>query len=158
MARSVRSLLTVSRRWPQSIARLQRVRNHSTRIRINKNKRGGLRRPASKSKAAGEGARSTLALRSLAPARQILFLLRAQPVDLDSHRLQLQLGNSLVEFVWHAVDLFLQRLEILDHVLDRQRLVGEAHVHDRRGMSFGGGQIDEPSFAEKVDLAAIFQR
>src|SRR5260370_31344657 len=107
MARSVRSLLTVSRRWPQSIARLQRVGNYSTRIRIPQKQTGRLAPPRFKSKAAGKGARSTQALRSLAPVRQILFLLWTQPIDLDSHRLQLQLGDALVEFVRDAVDLFL---------------------------------------------------
>ena len=97
-------------------------------------------------------------LRSLAPPRQILFLLRREPVDLNPHRLQLQLGDALVEFVGNAVDLFLQRLEILHHVLDRERLVGKAHIHHRCGMPFRRGQVNQPSLAQQIDLAPVFQR
>ena len=50
------------------------------------------------------------ALRSFRPARQILFLLRRELVDLDADRLQLQLGDALVEIIGNFVDLLLQRL------------------------------------------------
>src|ERR1700690_2047922 len=50
-----------------------------------------------------EDQRRTTALRSLAPPRQILFLLRRQLVDFNSHGLELQLGNSLVQLIGHWV-------------------------------------------------------
>src|SRR5258706_5569040 len=112
----------------------------------HKNKRGSLRRPAE------NWPLTTALLRSLAPPRQILFLLRAEPVDLDSHRLQLKLSHSLVEFVGNLVDLFVQRLEILDHVLHRERLVGKAHIHHRPAMSLGRRQNDQATLAAKADL------
>jgi hypothetical protein len=58
------------------------------------------------------------ALRSFRPPRQILFLLRRQAVDLDAHRLELQLGDALVEFVGNLVDRLIQLLVVLHHVLD----------------------------------------
>ena len=47
------------------------------------------------------------ALCSLAPARQILFLLGREAVDFDPHGFQFQLGDALVEFVGDAVDALL---------------------------------------------------
>jgi len=41
------------------------------------------------------------------------------------------------------VDRLLQLLVVLHHVLGGESLVGEAHVHDGRGMAFGGGQVDQ---------------
>jgi hypothetical protein len=47
-------------------------------------------------------------LRPLTPPRQILFLLRRQLVDLDSHGLELQFGYALVQVIRHSVDSFLE--------------------------------------------------
>src|SRR3974377_2209702 len=81
-----------------------------------------------------------LVLRSFRPARQILFLLQRQPVDLDAHRLQLQLGHALVQFFRNREDLLFQRGVVFDQVFNRERLIGEAHIHHGRRMSFGGWQ------------------
>ena len=40
-------------------------------------------------------------------------------------------------------------------VLDGQRLIGEAHVHDRRRMPVRGREVDEPAVGEQVDPAAV---
>src|SRR5258708_36514162 len=96
-------------------------------------------------------------LRSLAPPRQILFLLRRQVVDLDSERLQLQFGDPLVEIVGDFVNPVLQTLVILYHVLGGESLVRKAHVHDGWRVSFGGSQVDQAAFAEQVDLAPVAQ-
>src|SRR5208283_5010954 len=65
-----------------------------------------------------KGLRRTTALRPLTPTRQILFLLRRQLVDFDSHGLKLQLRHSLVQVIGHAVNLLLERLMVLHHVVD----------------------------------------
>ena len=46
-------------------------------------------------------------------------------------------------------------LVILHHVLDRQRLIGKAHIHHRCGMALGGGQVNQAAFAEQIDLASV---
>ncbi len=50
----------------------------------------------------------TAPLRSFRPARQILFLLRSEAIDLDAHGLQFQPGDFLIEFFRNRVDLVLQ--------------------------------------------------
>src|SRR6267154_3278503 len=97
-------------------------------------------------------------LRAFRPPRQILFLLGSEAVDFDAHGFQLQLGYALVEFFGDTIDAFFQAAEIFDHVFDRERLVGETHVHDGRWMAFGGGQVDEPAFAEQINLPSIAKR
>src|SRR6185437_8755900 len=66
-----------------------------------------------------------LCLRSLRPSRQILFLLRSEAVDLDAHGFELQLSHALIELFRDAIDALLESRVVLDHVFDRQRLVGE---------------------------------
>src|SRR6266536_6348762 len=61
-------------------------------------------------------------LRSFTPAGQVLFLLGGQTVDLDAHRLELQLGYALVEFRWNRVDLAFERGVVLHHVLEAESL------------------------------------
>src|ERR1022692_2813885 len=97
-------------------------------------------------------------LRSFIPARQVLFLLRTQAVDLDAHRLQLEFRNPLIEVLGNNVNLLLQRGVVLHQVLHRERLVSEAHVHDGRWMAFRCGEVDQAAFAQQVDLAAVSQR
>jgi putative endonuclease len=81
-------------------------------------KGGGSRRPSFSCKSSRASRPRAHELRSFRPPRQILFLLRREPVDLDADRLQLQLGDSLVEIVGNLVDTFFQRLVILHHVVD----------------------------------------
>src|SRR6267142_4421863 len=90
---------------------------------------------------------------SLAPAREIFFLLRCKFVDLYSHRLELELGHFLVDIHRNRIDLLLQRAVVLHHIFDGERLVGEAHVHHAGGVALGSSEVDEPSLAEQIDLA-----
>ena len=39
-------------------------------------------------------------------------------------------------------------------VLGRERLVGEAHVHDRGRMPLGGAEVDQPALGDEVELLA----
>src|SRR5258707_4753424 len=71
-----------------------------------------------------------------APARQVVFLLDGQPVDLDAHGLELHLGDLFIKRFRHRIDLFLERGVILHHVLGGQRLVGETHIHHRGRVPF----------------------
>src|SRR5215469_11284357 len=57
-------------------------------------------------------------LGSFHPARQVLFLLGRQAVDLDAHRLEFELRHALIKLHWHGVDRFLQAGMVLDHVFD----------------------------------------
>ena len=43
---------------------------------------------------------------------------------------------------------------VLRHVLGRQGLVGEAHVHDRRRVALGRAQVDQPALGDQVDPLA----
>src|SRR5712692_4401406 len=43
-------------------------------------------------------------LRSFAPAREVVFLLRRKPVDFHGHRFQLHLGDLLVERFRYRID------------------------------------------------------
>src|ERR1700687_5839278 len=56
-------------------------------------------------------------LRSLVPARQVLFLRGRQLVDLHTHGLELEPGDLLVDLLRHRVDLLLQLLRVLHHEL-----------------------------------------
>ena len=44
---------------------------------------------------------------------------------------------------------------VLGDVLGRERLVREAHVHDRRRVPLRGGQVDEPALGEQVQAAPV---
>ena len=44
---------------------------------------------------------------------------------------------------------------VLDHELGAERLVGEAHVHDRRRVTLGRRQVDQAAVGEQVDAAAV---
>src|ERR1700731_1956868 len=82
--------------------------------RRTKKKRGSLRRPANDQRPTTNDC-----LRPLAPPRQILFLLRRELVDFNSHRLEFQLGHPLIQVIRHSIHFLLQRLVVLHHVIDR---------------------------------------
>src|SRR5712664_1360540 len=72
-----------------------------------------------------------------------------------AHGIELEAGDFLVQMIRNDVYLRLQGLVIRTEVFGGERLVGEAHVHYRSGMAFGGGKIDEAAFGEEIDLSAI---
>ena len=58
------------------------------------------------------------ALCSFRPARQVLFLFQSEAIDLDAHRLQLQLGDALVEVFRNREHLLFERGVVLHQVLN----------------------------------------
>src|ERR1700722_13764268 len=97
-------------------------------------------------------------LGALLPAGEILLLRGRQRIDLHAHRGQLELGDRLVDLLRHRVDLLLELLVVLRHVLRGEGLVGEAHVHDARGVTLGGGQVHETPFRQNDDPAPALER
>src|SRR5438093_4939426 len=103
-------------------------------------------------------ARTFPRLRAVAPGGQVGGLLARQRVYGDAHGQQLEPGDLEVDLPRHHVDLALERAPLHHHELRRQRLVGEAHVHDGGRMALGGGQVDQPAFAQHVEAPAVAQR
>ncbi len=68
-----------------------------------------------------------------------MLLLGRQLINLEAHGIELELGDLLVEVLWNGVDLRLQVLRGLHHVLSGERLIGEAHIHHGGRVTFGGG-------------------
>src|SRR5205823_6385807 len=77
-------------------------------------------------------------LRPFLPRCKVLFLLGRELVDADAHRAELEAGDLAIDLGRHRVDLLFELLAVLRHVFRGERLVGEAHVHDARGMALGG--------------------
>src|ERR1700686_5252826 len=96
-------------------------------------------------------------LRAFLPGSQVILLLGSELVELVAHGLELKARDFAVEMLWNDVDLRLHRFMVLHQVFGGKRLVGEAHVHHRGGMPFGGGKIYEPAFAQEVNLAVSLQ-
>src|SRR5207253_1129301 len=65
-------------------------------------------------------------------------------VYLHAHGLELQAGDLGVDVLGHVVDAVLEPGGVAHHPLGHQGLVGEAHVHDRGGVTFGRPQVHQP--------------
>src|SRR6266849_10335359 len=78
-------------------------------------------------------------LSTLLPGGKVLLLLVGQNVYRNSHRAELQPRDLRVDLVRHVVDPLFELARIPGDELGAQRLVGEAHVHDRRRVAFGRG-------------------
>src|SRR6185295_9715362 len=94
----------------------------------------------------------------LSPRAQVVLLLGGERVDLDPHRLELQLGDLLVDLGRHGVHAGVQRPAALDDPLDRQGLVRERHVHDGRGVPLGRGEVHEAPLAQEVQATTVTHR
>src|SRR6266481_9084674 len=77
-------------------------------------------------------------LRAFLPGSEIAFLLRRELVQSVSHRIELEARDFLIQILRHDIHLRLEILVVRAKVFGGQRLVGEAHVHYRSGMSLGG--------------------
>src|SRR6476619_6486525 len=88
------------------------------------------------------------------PGGHVFLLLGGHLVEGDPEGRQLEPGDLRVDRLGHDVDLRRELGMVLDDVLGRERLVGEAHVHDRGRVTLGGAEIDEPALGDEVDLLA----
>src|SRR5579864_4337013 len=102
--------------------------------------------------------RGTENLCAFGPGGEIFLLLGRELVDLHVEGLELEARDLAVYFLGYGIDLLLEFAGVFDEVLDGERLIREAHVHDDSGMAFGGGKVDEAAFAEEINFAAIAQR
>ena len=79
-------------------------------------------------------------------------LFAEQFVDFDAHRFEFEGGNFLVHFGGQGQHAIFQFAFVFDEVFQSEGLVGEAHIHNRGGMAFGAGKIDETSFGQDIDF------
>src|ERR1700728_1647886 len=100
--------------------------------------------------------RYCVGLGAFGPGGQVLLLIGRELIDLDSHGVEFEFGDVAVDVFGDRINLVLQAAGVLNQVFGGERLVGEAHVHYRSGVAFGGGEVDQSAFAEEVELAAIF--
>src|SRR5215472_18674415 len=92
------------------------------------------------------------------PRVEILLLLGGQGIEPHAHRLQFEPGDLLVDVAGHRVHLLLQLVVVLDHPLAAERLIGEGHVHHRRGMTLSGGEVHQATLAEDNHPFPAFER
>src|SRR3989338_4791412 len=91
------------------------------------------------------------------PASEVLLLFPRKFIYLHTERLQLKFGYPLVNIIRDLIYLLTQLFVILGYVLARKRLIGEAHVHDARGVALGRGEVYEPPLSQKVYTLSVFQ-
>src|SRR5436853_1376952 len=104
---------------------------------------------------APEGLRRRGESSPLLPRREISPLLVRERVDRDAHRVQLEPRHLGVDVLRHVVNLLLEAGRVPGDVLRAKRLVGEAHVHHRRGMPLGPSQVDQPALAKQVEASPV---
>src|SRR5450759_28576 len=110
--------------------------------------------PASSAAANGAGAdlSVTCGVRPARPRVRVGHLLVGHPVDVVAERLELETGDLLVDRLGNVVYDALQLGMVSGDVLGAERLVREAHVHDRGGVALGGAEVHEPALGDQVDL------
>src|SRR5579872_3204463 len=94
-------------------------------------------------------------LRAFVPGGKVVLLVGGEFIDLNVHGFELELGDLAVDGLGNRIDLRLKLGRVLDQIFDGESLIGEAHVHDRCGMAFGGSEVDEATVAEEIELAAV---
>jgi hypothetical protein len=87
-------------------------------------------------------------LRAGLPGCQIFLLFRREDVYFDAHRRELQPSDFFIDVGWYSVDAGCQLAALSHKVLGRQRLVSKTHVHDRRWVTFGGGEVEKASIGK----------
>src|SRR5207302_779083 len=92
----------------------------------------------------------TPSLGAKVPRGQVFPLFRGQRVDPHPHRLQLQAGDLAIQFPWNPVHVPAEPRPLLHHVLRRQRLVRERHVHHARRVPLRRRQVHESPVREHV--------
>src|SRR2546422_2299962 len=92
----------------------------------------------------------TPSLGAKVPRGQVFPLFRGQRVDPHPHRLQLQAGDLAIQFPWNAVYVPAEPCPLLHHVLRRQSLVRERHVHHARRVPLRRREVHQPSVGEHI--------
>ena len=93
-------------------------------------------------------------VRSRAPGCDVLGLLGGHRFEHDAERGELEPGDLGVDRLGDDVDPRLELGMVARDVLGRQRLVGEAHVHDRGRVALGGAEVDQPPLGDQVEALA----
>src|SRR5688572_17834862 len=88
------------------------------------------------------------------PGGDVLRLFGGHRIEHDAERGELEPGDLGVDRFRDVVDPRLELGVVQRDVFGRQRLVGEAHVHDRRGVALGRSQVDQPALGDEVQLLA----
>src|SRR5215217_8206755 len=91
------------------------------------------------------------------PRSQVARLLLGQLVDLHAGGLELEASDLPIDLLRNDVDLSLELAGVVDDELGRERLVGEAHVHDSRGMALGRAEVHEPPVGDEVDAPPVLE-
>src|SRR5262245_36367063 len=80
-------------------------------------------------------------LRTFLPLIQIMHLFGGENINVHTHRFELEASDFAVNFFRNGIDVRSQAGEILNHEFCTQRLIGEAHIHHARGMTFRRGEV-----------------
>ena len=80
------------------------------------------------------------------PTVNVLELLRRQGIDGNAERAEFETRNLSIDFRRQQVNTWRQRSFVLHQILNRKRLVREAHVHHAGRVSFGCCEIDQSTF------------
>src|SRR6185436_15638194 len=91
---------------------------------------------------------------SVLPRGDVRGLLRRHRLELDPERGQLEPGDLGVDRLGHHVDLRFELGVVGGHVLGRQGLVGEAHIHHRSRVALGRTKVHEAALGDEVELLA----
>ena len=89
--------------------------------------------------------------------REVLLLVARQRVDRDAGRRELEPRNLIVDCQRNGKAVLRQRSGALDDVARRERLQGEAHVHDLGGVAVRARDVDDVAAAEQVQPAPVFK-
>ncbi len=85
------------------------------------------------------------------------MLLVGEFINANIHRGQLQAGDLLVDVCRDIVDPVFELVLPVCEVNGSQYLVGKAHIHHRRWMTFGCSKIDQASLGEQADATSVCQ-
>src|SRR5712691_6347178 len=96
-------------------------------------------------------------LRSRFPARKVFELLGSERVDRKSQSAQLKTRNFLIDLRRQQMNAGSELAFVLDQILDRECLVGKAHVHDAGRVAFRRCEIYQAPFAEDDNPPAVFE-
>src|SRR5438309_3458759 len=88
----------------------------------------------------------------LAPRLEVPPLVRRPRVDPGPERVELQLGDAVVDLRGHRDDPPSEGLRLAGEEFRAEGLDREAHVHDLGGVALARREVHEPPFREEVHL------